>query len=262
MRNSGVIWGGLLILLGVLFLLNTLGILPAIPWRVLWPAALILLGIVVLLNAFGRRAETAVEALALQLKGFEAAEVEFHYGAGQLRIDSGAAPDELLAGSFGGGVSHQLGEKDSVAHVALSARPAGFWDWGAWRDRVWDVRLNGDIPLKLTIDSGAAEVRADLSATQTRRLAIHTGASSNEITLPAAAGLTEVSVEGGAGSVALTVPEGVAARIEGGVGAGSLNVDTGRFPRAGSAYQSADYDKAANRAVIRVTFGAGEVRVR
>ena len=54
----------------------------------------------------------------------------------------------------------------------------------------------------------------------------------------------------------------MAARIEGGVGAGSLNVDTGRFPRAGSAYQSADYDKAANRAVIRVTFGAGEVRVR
>ena len=84
------------------------------------------------------------------------------------------------------------------------------------------------------MDSGAAEVRADLSATQTRRLFMRTGMSSNEIKLPAAAGLTEVRVEGGAGSVRLQVPEGVAARIQGGTAAGNFDVDSRRFPRAGS----------------------------
>ncbi len=262
MRNSGIFWGGLLIVVGVAFLLNTLGVLPGIPWRVIWPVALILLGLVFLINAAGRRGEETVEALALQLKGFESAAVDLRYGAGRLTLDAGAAPDELLNGLFAGGVTHRLSDDGGVARVTLSSPADAVWDWGGRRTRDWAIHLNGDVPLELTMDTGAAEVRADLSATQTRRLFLRTGASSTEITLPAAAGHSLARVEGGAGSVRLVVPPGVAARIEGGAAVGRFDVDGDRFPRAGSVWQSPDYETAANRAEIAVTFGAGEVQVR
>jgi len=39
-------------------------------------------------------------------------------------------------------------------------------------------------------------------------------------------------------------------------------VDGERFPRAGSTWQSPDYETAANRVAITVTFAAGEVTIR
>ncbi|WP_374685927.1 LiaI-LiaF-like domain-containing protein [Promineifilum sp.] len=261
MRHSGLFWGTLLILLGVLFLLNSFGLLPGNVWRLFWPLALVLFGVVLLIGAFRAGNAPRAERLALQLKGFEEAAVAFHYGAGRLTLGDGAAPDELLSGTFGGGVEHRLHDEGERAHVSLRSPETFFWEWWSWRDRSWDVALNGDIPLMLDLDTGAAEVVADLSRTQTKRLSLRTGASSNDITLPAAAGHTRVDVEGGAGSVVVRVPEGVAARVAGSVGAGALNVDRARFPRAGAAWQSDGYETAAHRAEITVKFGAGEVKI-
>lgn len=258
MRNSSIIWGSLIILAGVLLLLNSLGILAVNVWAVIWPAALILWGVYLLIGAFGRRDAVKTDSLALQLKGFEEAAVAIRYGAGRLVLDSGAAPDELLSGAFGGGVEHRLSEEGERARVELRS-PV---DWPSWRDRSWQVALNGDIPLMLDLETGASEATIDLSRTQTSRLDLRTGASSVDLILPAAAGRTAVTIEGGAGSVTVRVPDGVAARIEGGAVVGHMAVDEARFPRAASGWQSPDYDTAANRADLRVSFGAGEVSIR
>jgi len=54
----------------------------------------------------------------------------------------------------------------------------------------------------------------------------------------------------------------VAARITATVAIGSFNVDTQRFPLAGSGrYASPDYDTAANKVDIHIEGGVGEVRV-
>jgi hypothetical protein len=173
-------------------------------------------------------------------------------------IDSGAAPDELLSGTFGGGVEHQLSQEGETAHVELRS-PV---DWPSWHDRTWDVALNGDIPLTLDLETGASEAVVNLTKTCVKRLNLRTGASSIDLTLPSAAGETTVDIEGGAGSVTVRVPEGVAARIEGGTTLGNFDVDETRFPRAGAIRQSPDYETAENRAAIHVQFGAGEVTVR
>jgi hypothetical protein len=262
MNRSGVFWGAILILLGVLLLLNSLGILPFNVWTVFWPLALVIFGISLLVGAFAGRGQETAENLALQLKGFEEAEVAINYGAGKLTIDSGAAPDELLNGTFRGGVEHRLGDKGEKALVELRSPSTFFWEWWSWRDRSWTLYLNNDIPLDLRLDTGASETYVDLSKTRTHVLRLKTGASSNELILPSAAGETRVEIEGGAGSVSVRVPEGVAARIDGSVSAGDLNVDRTRFPRAGSTFQSDGYDIASHKVDIHVSFGAGEVKIR
>lgn len=262
MRNWGVFWGLILILLGLLFLLSSLGILPWNVWAVFWPLALILFGLMMFFSAFGTRGPATIDNLAFQLKGFEEAQVSIKYGAGRLNIRGGAAPDELLNGSFEGGVEHDLGQEGERALVELrspSALAPPFW---SWQNREWNIHLNSDIPLKLKLDVGASESHIDLTGTQTRSIRLKTGASSHELLLPSASGETKVKVEGGAGSVRVTVPEDVAARISGKVDVGSLAIDQKRFPRGkGDNYQSIDFDQAVNRVDIRVKFGAGEVNV-
>lgn len=257
MNRGGIFWGGMLILLGVLFLLNSLGILAVNVWAVFWPVALILFGLSLLLGVFSRsRSDARTETLALQLKGFEEAGVDVQFGAGRLSIDSGAAPDELLSGTFGGGVEHELKQEGEKAIVVLRS-PV---DWGSWNTREWRVALNGEIPMTLRLETGASEVVANLADTRIERVSVGSGAGRVDLTLPAA-GEVAAQVEGGAGAVLVRVPDGVAARIEGTAVVGTLNVDETRFPRGGAGWQSVDYDGAADRAAISVRFGAGEVTI-
>lgn len=258
MRYGGVIWGLLLVLAGVLFLLNSLGILAVNVWSVLWPMALILFGLAALAGAFRHNdAAAVVEGLALQLKGYEEAAVAIHFGGGRLALAGGAPPDELLSGSFGGGVTHRLGPDGEVARVELRA-PDGL---PPSEGREWDVALNEAIPLTLMVNTGAAEALLDLTAMQLRRLDVHTGAGRVELDLPTAAGRTAVNIEGGAGEVIIRVPDGVAARISGVAVLGNLGVDEARFPPMDGGWQSSDYESAAHRAEITVRFGAGRVQI-
>lgn len=257
MRYGGAVWGILLILAGVLFLLNSLGILAVNVWGVLWPTALILFGLAALAGAFRRGAEGVVEGLALQLKGYEEAAVTIHFSAGRLALGGGAPPDELLNGTFGGGVIHTLDPDGEVARVELRAPDALPPSEG----REWDVALNEAIPLTLDVTTGASEALLNLTPTHLRRLDLHTGAGRVELDLPNAAGKTAVLIEGGAGVVIVRVPEGVAARVSGVAVLGGLEVDEGRFARVGDGWQSDEFETAANRVDLAVRFGAGRVQI-
>ena len=79
--------------------------------------------------------------------------------------------------------------------------------------------------------------------------------------MPQAAGETHVWVEAGAARVSIQLPQGVAGRIRVEGGVMGVDIDTARFPRSGTYYQSPDYDGAANRADINVKIGAGSVKV-
>jgi hypothetical protein len=57
------------------------------------------------------------------------------------------------------------------------------------------------------------------------------------------------------------VPPGVAARIRGSMGVGTLSVDQSRFPRRDGGYESADFETAVNRVELDVEGGVGSVEV-
>lgn len=261
--RTPLFWPLILIAAGVLFLLDNLGLLPGNAWGYIWPLALIAIGVQVLLSR-GASPEPVEDATTLE--GARSAQLVLKHGAGELRVQGGAPADLLYTGTFAGGVDKRLDRHGDRVSVTVSAQVP---DWFLWpgatfgtRGLHWDVRLNENVPVALTVESGASSGRLDLAAVPVTDLTIKTGASATNVVLPAHAGYTRVRVNSGAASVDLTIPEGVSARIRGMVGVGSLSVDQRRFPRHNGIYESPDFASAENRVEVDVESGVGSVSVR
>ena len=191
------------------------------------------------------------------------ARIRIQYGAGRLTVDGEAAPGQLLAGEFAGGVRHSRRRSGERADVRVRGHEA-FWTSMPWSPhaRNWQVHLTREIPLRLKIETGASEAHLDLRQLRVVDLDIDTGASSTDVWLPEAAGQTHVEIDAGAASVVLRVPENVAARIRTDVALSSVNVDRQRFPRSGKVYESPDYATAEHRIEIRAEGGVGSLTIR
>jgi hypothetical protein len=261
MNRGAIFWGFVLVLLGVLFLLQSTGLLRLNIWTLFWPLLLIAWGVWILIGTFGRRPQP--QEVTMELKGVEEARLFFRYGAGKLTIDGRAAPDELLHGQFGTGLAYERQEEGE--RVTLYLRPPegaslAPWNWGS-HERDWNVHLNNAIPLELDVETGAAEAHLDLSEMQVRSFRLKTGASDSRVILPAQATYTRATIDSGMASVTLRVPDGVAAQIESEAGMAEVKVNRTRFPRAGKVYRSADYDAANHRVDLTIRVGMGSVTV-
>ncbi len=262
MSRRGLFWGSVLVLLGLLLLLQTLGLLSFNVWPVFWALVLILLGVWFLVRSRIRSGQYAAESLTIPCGGAAQAAVEIQHGAGRLTVGAVSEGDSLLEGSFTGGVVHKV-EPGAQTRVKLSADPGFRVGLGRdWPEGLrWDVRLTRSLPLDLIFRTGAGESEIDLSDLDVKSVRLETGASSSRLTLPARAGYTRAEVKGGLTSITLLVPQGVAARIQLQTGLTGNNIDTSRFPLTGGVYQSMDYDSAANKVDIFVEGGMGSIDV-
>ncbi len=266
--RTGVFWAVVLILAGVLLLLGNLGVFDRWEisvWNLLWPAFLIVLGGWLIVGYFVRPAPLPAETASLPLEGATQAHIEIAHGAGVLTVGGGARADEVVAGTFGGGLNRRVRQSGSTLDVKLSI-PANRgwitpWNWTPG-GLDWDVRLNETLPLELEFETGASRSQIDLSDLLVRELKLETGASDTDVTLPAHAGLTRVKIESGAARVIVRVPGGVAATIRTESGLASMDIDRTRFVQTGDhRYESPDYATAANKADIRIETGVGSVSV-
>ena len=122
----------------------------------------------------------------------------------------------------------------------------------------WDLMVSPDVALTLEIRAGAADLDLDLTHLNVRRLVVGAAASQIRIRLPAA-GQTHVEIEAGAADIEITVPQGVAARIDNDSFLNFTSIDSRRFPKSDGEHRSPDYFTAENRADIEI--GAGAVSV-
>jgi len=263
-RNA--FWGLCLLLVGGVLLLDNLGYLAFLgvsAWQLIWPVALIGMGIWILVGS-KLRPNWESRDIIVPLESAAEAEIQLDYGAGELRIQSGAATSELLSGTFEGGVEHHVQREGSRTKVRIGSTPVVFGPlhWGPHYSRKWTVQLTDRIPIALTVKTGASDCRLDLEHLKVTALHLKSGASSTVVTLPANAGYTEVHGSSGAASVSLRIPEGVAARIQTRGGLSSTSVDQRRFPRQGATYISPNYETAENRVDIRLDMGVGSISIR
>lgn len=205
-------------------------------------------------------AAPVADRLAIPLEGAADAEVKVTFGAGHLRIGA-AAPGMLVDGTFVGGVRVERGGGPGRARLAPPTPPSA---WVLNRaPYTWTMGVSGEVPLRLRVESGAADADLDLGGLRLAELRLRTGASETRIALPAAAGFTRVDAEGGAAAIHFRVPDGVAARIRSSIALGSSDVDLVRFPRnaEGRGWESPDFASAANRVEIEFRGGIGSVSV-
>lgn len=265
MRNNAIFWAIILIGVGVLLLLGNLGI-AVVSGGAIWGLVLLALGAWLVWGALAApRGRLEAQAASIPMADATDAVIRISHGAGRLTLAGGAPSGQLVAGSFGGGldtktdrVGHTLSVKMQVpSHDWFLHMP---WSWVGGFD--WDVRLNGEIPLKLKVEAGASQTELDLTDLLVAELRLETGASATKVLLPAHAGLTTARIEAGVASVELRVPGGVAARIRAKGGLAAINIDETRFPRHGGDYQSPNFATAPHKIEIKVETGLGSVSVR
>lgn len=263
MRRGSIFWGLVLTLAGVLLLLNSLGMLPAGFGAYFWPLVIILLGVWVILSPRIAHSELKEENVSFPLENATAAEIDFHHGAGKLRIDALQEPLQLAAGTFVGGVAPTLRRDGSQVYLSLRTAEGTFVPSpvGPHFSLDWSLGLTREIPLRLAFHTGASETDLNLIDLRVESLRIETGASATRVILPANAGLTRVSVEAGAASIELTIPEGVAARIKARGGLSGIHVNTSRFPQSGDVYETPAYETYPNRAEVTIETGVGSVDI-
>jgi hypothetical protein len=263
MRRGNLILGSVIILVGVMLLVNQL--VPGLQLlKYIFPLVLILLGIWLLLGRRLLTRKVEEEQFSLPLGGAREADILLRHGAGKLEIRSHDAVDQLLSGTFVGGVEHEV--QRSGDRLQLKLRPPSdmfFGFPGIYSTGYnWSLGLSCDVNLNLDLQSGADEAEMDLTDLHVGKLTVKTGASSTLIKLPASAGFTAVKVEAGAAKVSIRIPQGVAGRIHTrGSGVSAINVDTTRFLASADGYQSPDYDAAINKADIIISTGVGSVEI-
>lgn len=258
-------WAVVLILLGVVFLLINLDILPGAAWNYIFPAILVLLGLVLLLGWRGGGRELEVVSASAPLEGATHSSVTLKHGAGRLNVNAGTDPALLFSGRFGGGIDKSVSVRNGTAFLELKT-PSDIWanvGFPGTHGLTWELALNPTVPTSLRYEGGAAETRMDLSGIQLSSLDINTGASSTEVVLPKPNGTMRVTVHSGAASVKLFTPPDALASIRGTMGLGSLEIDMSRFPgRGANLYESDGFAQAADRIEMNIEGGVGSVQVR
>lgn len=120
-----------------------------------------------------------------------------------------------------GGRTRQVRLREENAQVfSLSLLPLN-------QEPRWDIRLNPDVPLSVSVDVGSGSAELDLSALQLSDLDVEGGSGSTALSLPAMPDTYAANVSARSGSFRMTVPDGAQVELLTESGSGSFRLETG-----------------------------------
>jgi hypothetical protein len=261
MRRSSLFWGGILILLGVLFSLKAANLITDVfGW--FWPILLILVGVMVLIDRFLAPSLGSGGVFSIDLQGAAKVALDVDHGAGSIKVTGGAPAGMAVTGTKGVAMDVKSQLNGDTLTVDIDAGPT-FIPFLGPEGGSWVFQVTNDIPVSMKVDAGASALDFDFTDVKLEFIGVDTGASSLTMKMPATAGRTLVDVESGAAMIDITLPEGVAGRIRMEQGASAQNIDLARFPNVTtSLYQSPEFETAANRVEINLEGGANTVNIR
>jgi hypothetical protein len=125
------------------------------------------------------------------------------------------------------------------------------------------VRLARDVRWSVVIDGGARRLLLDLTAGQVAAVDVNEGIGELEARFPRPVGEVRARIGGGAGTVAVQVPDGVPARATFAEGAGDVTLDGEHEDgvAAGTTLASEDWATADDRIDVALDSGVGTVTV-
>ncbi len=253
MKTGQVFWGILLLTVGTLFLLDNLSVDSiAVEWEFLsrlWPVLIILWGVSALVaNKYIKALLAAAAALLLGfllygffsfqwishehgvfrteevkprvfteplLAGVTRGSLSVKTGAARLRIDG--ATDQLLEAetrsTFGEYELTKEREGSEVSFELALLNHRGEWTLGRLKNEA-NVHLHPDPVWDVECELGAASAKLDLSELAVDRVEIESGAASIRLRLGDRAEQCDVSINSGASSIRVEIPESVGCRVE------------------------------------------------
>lgn len=287
---SAPVWGIFLLSLGIIFLLQTLDILPWGLWGTLWrfwPVLIIIIGLGILFRRYNvwltsllilailgtslgiaiwqyrtsSPADMFTESYSEPLGGMERAQIEIDFTAGSITIGSLPPGSPNLVEADSEVMAVDFYRQDGEGVLYLSTKPVNRQFWG--EDRInWQVNLTRSIPLTINIKSAASNMELNLSDLIVTELQLDIDAANCKLTLPSSASTTYIYIEVDAANLEIIIPAEVAAKIEADVDLAVLDIDKNRFPESGKYYMSRDFDSAENRVELEIDCAVGRVEVR
>lgn len=292
--NAGnIFWGLFLVLIGILFLLQNLGVVDinfSNLWA-LWPIFIIMAGVSLVavrgwlgvvisgLVAMGALALVTLVALDVVRPGdtdparvdtvsvaretgtIEKLSLTVEAGAGTIDVSSAVTATIVDANlkSTVTSLNHRSDRTSTTQNVRVSMDDNSHW-WNGRMKNDLALVLGQTLPTDLRIDAGAAKITADLSHVDLRKLDIDSGASSIDVKLGAVSKNTEVMYDIGASSITLRLPRssGVSLTLDSGLSGTDLP-DLKEV--AGNYYESENFAAATHKVTIQGKMGMASLRV-
>lgn len=246
-RWSGAeLFGILLVLVGVVFLLRNSGIVT-IGGTAIGALVLVVIGVYFLATALLPRGATR-SSVAIPREAATHLDLDLGVGAGTFVIGGGAR-DLVEVESGEDDVSVELDRSGARTRVRVRQRLEWF-PFGRRSGYRWQVRIAEDVPTALVLAAGAGDFALDLSRLQIVDARISAGAAHVNLVLPRPRGEVRVSISAGAASFTVQVPPGVEARV---TATGLMSLE-GRNETPGFA-------SATDRVVVAASGGAASLKI-
>lgn len=295
-RRVGIVGPLILIALGVIFLLNNLGVLDWSLWAILlrlWPILLVAAGLdlmvgwrsvwgsllalvltlavlagVLWISEAGFTAQGAMDTVEISqpLEDVRRAEIVIDPGVGTLRIDSLADSRSLVEGTVQAGDEGALTRSFSAEgdtgtfelRTDASSFPPLAIGWTG--QRLWALQLNETVALNLETHLGVGEMDLDLTGLDLDALTVDQGLGQATVILPEE-GEFEGEIDGAIGQTIVVIPESLAVRIllDTGITAREMPED---YECREDVCTSPDYETADERVELQLGQAIGSLVVR
>lgn len=293
---GAIFWGFAFIGIGVMLLLDNLGIVDVHLgnlWQ-LWPVLLIGAGISMLsLRGWLAALVSLVMVAALGLLSWLVAVDNPYYGSNSswsseqvtsvgediatdakqldLTLKTGAIDLTLNSKSSENGYTAELNSshlslsqssgdvRDGIQYATITTESKNNWWIGPIKNNM-SVALTEQVPLSLRVDTGASSVSGDLSGAQLQSLTLKAGASSIDLKFGALVKKLDIAIDAGASSVKLSVPKDTGVRVETDNGLSHTSFE-GVDKQSDGVYESKDFAKADKQIVIKAKVGVSSFEV-
>jgi hypothetical protein len=226
---------------------------------------LVLLGALLLASCSSddvRVGELRTESKSVELGGARSVRVKMVLGAGDLVVSGGA--EKLLEADFTYNVAKLKPEVEFTDGTLVVQHPdvRGYRTLQDLRDfrNEWDLRLNNDVPMNLSLDMGAGTSDLQLAGLSLTGLDIRLGAGESTVDLGGDwVRDLDVTIDAGAGDISVRLPREVGVRVQ--VEAGLGTIEAPGLTRDGDFYTNAAYDVSDVTVQIDMKAGIGRINL-
>ncbi|WP_394217520.1 toast rack family protein [Halobacillus trueperi] len=206
--------------------------------------------------SFVHAGEQVEETQRVQKDEAEKLKVEIDMGVGELSLGTGS--EDWLEGSFIYPENHltpELSYQDGTINLSQTKHKKNFINN---QKSEWDVLLTKNVPVDLSIRTGAAESTLDLTAAKLQNLSIEAGVG--ELTVDLSGEYEEsfdAKIETGVGESTVYLPKetGVKITAEKGIG----DISTEGLTKTGDSWVNEAYDSSENLIHIDAEMGVGDL---
>jgi len=203
------------------------------------------------------------ESESVELGSAESVRAEIGMGVGELKVAGGAA--ELLEADFSYNIAqwkpevkYSVSDNQGLLTVQQPSIKGGIPKGDIRYD--WDIRLNNDVPLELSVDLGAGDGNFELGSLSLTQLELQMGAGETTVDLTGDWKRDlDAHIECGIGEVTLQLPSNVGVRVDAEGAIAEIHASDLKWD--GDAYVNDAYGKSEVTLHIDLEVGVGEINL-